>query len=186
MGSFIDKMAVRRTADKTIIGNILVNSFIRIGKRKICENQKPLLIEYLVFISFIMIIINQLVCLRLTDPHIRLYLFDMTLFIGGIEQYNSYVIIILSFMALAIFTTFHITTDKRLIMWVNIYEMIRGTAHFERHPLFIRNKEHLPEIRLFTEFANIVSIIVYLAFGKCSSSYFDLEKWKNVSNSINV
>ena len=164
-----DKKYLRRNTDKPlIVGNILVDTYLRLINKKLFENKKPSLIEYLSYLSFIMVILNQMVCLRTMNNQIRFWMMDPTLFIGGIRRYNNYVIIIVYFMALPIFKFFFISPDKSYIIWLEIIQFVRGNVQYRPRPLFESNKEHLGEIRLFTNYFNILSMGLYLAFSKFS------------------
>ena len=120
------KMSVPRNTDKPLIKNILVDTYMRHTNRKLHLKKKPSFIEYLAYYSFIMVIIDHIICLNLSDPKLRLYLFDSTLFLGGIRQYNNFVIIITNFMAFCMFKLLYISPDKRLNVWIDIYEVIIG------------------------------------------------------------
>ena len=102
------------------------------------------------------------------DPQIRLLLFDVTLFIGGIRLYNCFVIILLSLLALCLLIKCHLHPHKSLNQVLDFYYVIRGTADKNTFPFLSSYQEQLCGIRKFAIYFNIVSIIVCLALGKLS------------------
>ena len=107
------------------MNNILIDSYLRKINQKLFANKKPSIFEYILFSFYFIQIIHQFICLHVNDHATRLYLFDLNLFIGGIRQYNSSLFIFGSIFGLFMFKYIHFSTDKRLMKWIEVLELIR-------------------------------------------------------------
>ena len=158
----ISKMSVVPTADHPVIGvkNIVIDTYLRQTVRKLYQNKKPSIWEYLLFYNYFVLVIKEIICIYLEDKRLRLYLFDVTLFIGGVRQFNRIVNILGFVFALYLFKVLHFTTDVRLMKWIELFQVINGTKD-PALVVFTRQLDHLVKIRKFaTRF--YINIRLYL------------------------
>lgn len=144
---FIEKMSVQPNCP-FVVKNILVDTYLDHTNKKLNYNKKPLVIEYIIPMCYILQLIKTLVCLRLNDIQLRLYLFDETLFLGGIRQYNTYGLIILCIFGLYMFKHLHLNFDKRQMKWIVMLEVIRGKSDPYSNSCFKYNMDHFNEIQI--------------------------------------
>ena len=149
----ISKMSVVPTADHPVIGvkNIVINTYLRQTVRKLYQNKKPSIWEYFQFYNYFLLIIKEIVCIYFfEDKRLRLYLCDVTLFIGGVRQFNRIVIILGSVMSLYMFKVLHFTTDVRLMKWIELFQVINGTKD-PALVVFTKQPDHLVKIGKFAK-----------------------------------
>ena len=145
-------MSVRPNTNCQVIGvkNIVIDTYLRQTVRKLYQNKKPSLREYLLFCNYFLIIIKELICIHLEDKRLRLYLFDVTLFIGGVRQFNSLFIILACVMAMVIFKSLHFTTEVRLMKWIELFQVINGTKD-PANVVLTKQSYQLVKIRAFAK-----------------------------------
>ena len=56
----------------------------------------------------------------------RIVLSDITVYMGGVRKYTNYAIFAAIFSALYFQKLFHFTTDRKLFVWIELFDMIRG------------------------------------------------------------
>ena len=128
-----------------VVNSVVVKHFIRSVERNIEENRKNSATDYFILFGFYFLIVKDIVCLRIneSDHQTRLYLFDLTLFMGGVKHFTMYAMILTWSAASLIFQYFHLTRDKKLMKWVEILEYITGSkalVAFTR-PLLSRDQQ---------------------------------------------
>ena len=124
--------------------------------KKQLNNKKASISEWIrVFIYFV-VIIREIVCLNIYDKQSRLYLADITLFIGGIRLFNHYIFIIYFIFALVILKLFHFSRDKRLMSWIKLLEVFNGRLD-HRSLVFTRNLD-FNKIKSVTKFYPLLNV----------------------------
>ena len=116
-----------------VVNNIVVNNYLSFVRMKTNNNQKNSFVNYLILLSFYFIIIIEITCVFIDEKDLktRLYVFDLTLFFGGVRRYTSYVMILAWSGASMLFKSLHMTRNNRLMKWIEIFEYINGTKSLE-------------------------------------------------------
>ena len=156
-------MSVRPTTDHPVIGvkNIVIDTYLRQTVRKLYQNKKSSFREYLLFYNYFAIIIREIVCIYLKDKRLRLFFLDVTLFIGGVRQFNSLFIILGCVMAMIMFKLFHFTTDIRLMKWIELLQVINGSLD-PAELIFTNQQNYLFKFRTFAKsFYKITNLVFF-------------------------
>ena len=145
-------MSVRPNTNRPVIEvkNIVIDTYLRQTVRKLYQNKKSSFREYLLFFNYFLIIIREIVCIHLEDKTLRLYLFDVTLFIGGVRQFNSLFVFLVCVMGIYTFKIIHFSTDVRLMKWIELFQVINGTKD-PASIVLTKQKYHLVKFRVFAE-----------------------------------
>ena len=115
------------------MNNVVVNHCISSVKRRI-NNGKNSVIDYILFLSFYHIVIKEIICLFIDDKDMttRLNVFNLSLFFGGVQRYTSYVMILAWSGASMLFKFIHLTSDNRLMKWIEIFEYINSSKTLDK------------------------------------------------------
>ena len=160
------KMFVRPKTDTTFgVKNVLIDRYLRQMSGKLYENKKHSIWEYLLFYLYFVVIIREIVCFNLKDKRTRLILWDFNLFIGGIRQYNTMFIILIFVFGIFVFKYLFFTTDKQLMKWFEILEVISGKKD-PASSIFTSNLDNLQKIRAFVKQLYFVKNIIFVTFGE--------------------
>ena len=159
-------MSVRLNTEQSfILKNILIDSYLKVINKKL-NNKKHSFIEYLVFCLYVFMILKELTLLRVDHYKTRLYWLDVTLFIGGIRQYNSYVIIVGSVFGLTAFKYLHFDPKPRLMQLIEVLQVFRGRADPNSVCMIRVNWGNIDKLVKFSRRFNFISLTIYSTMGK--------------------
>ena len=145
-----------------VVNNVVLKHYIRSINRKVEQNRRNSAIDYFILFSFYFLIAKDIVCLRINenDHQLRLYLFDLTLFMGGVKHFTMYAMILAWTAASLLFKYFHLSRDKKLMQWVEILEYITGMKELNSftHPLLTPEQEDVLKycMKLAVQAGNII------------------------------
>ena len=109
-----------------IWSNIVIDSYLNQINRKHLNNKKSSITEWFLFSLFFVHIFKDILCIYLSDQIIRLYLCDLTLFVGGVRQFYSYIFINGFVMVAVIFMYYQLSDPKQLKLIFKPLEVVRG------------------------------------------------------------
>ena len=143
--------------------NYLINNYLTDLYNKTKFNQKPKLYEYLLIICFHSNILKFIYCLN-KSQEIRLSLFDISLFFGGIQEYNSIILIIGCNVGALFYISFYMKCDYNLFKWTQIVDSINGQISPQSIDIYkhIYNSEDFQKLYLFEKLINKFANILYL------------------------
>ena len=140
--------------------NLLIDNYLNEFNRKQLNNKKASISEWIRVFIYFAVIIREIVCLNINDKQSRLYLADITLFIGGIRQFNHYTFIIYFTFALVILKLFHFSSDKHLMSWIKLLEVFNGTLD-HRIAVFTKHLDDFNKIQLtMTKFYPLINLFI--------------------------
>ena len=148
----------------------LIDHYLDNLKRKLNYGRRTSLFELYLFLSYFVLIILTIVCLFVNDLDIRLLLFDITLFIGGIRLYNSLLFILISMFGATMFMYLHFTNNHKLLKWTEPLEVFRGNIVAERVPLLRNCLDYLIPIRFAVNIFYKLSGLIFSTFGKLDNN----------------
>ena len=151
---------IRLQKKPIVVNNFLMNYYVRSVRRKVDGNDKNSVKEYLVLIAFYLTITVFIICLMIDENNLRgrLYLFDITLILGGLRQFTLYLLIFAWTGGSFIYKYFHLTKDSKVMEWIEIFDYFKGDkalADFT-HPMLSPEQEDL------VKFGS--KVIAYLTF----------------------
>ena len=133
---------------------------IRLGYKYLAKNPQSLkiiLIKYILLNSFILMIVRELLCLFSPDETTRLYLFDLSLFVGGIRQFTSMFMIFGLSFSVVLFKLLFLPRNEKYSKWTEIIAAVIG----ENNPgdFIILKHDFAKLIKLKNIYTKFVSII---------------------------
>ena len=164
----IIKYLIRLQKKPIVVNNFLLNYYVRSVRRKVEQNHKNSVFDYIVFLGFYLTISVFVICLMIDSNNMkaRLYLFDLTIIVEGLRHYTHYFLILTWTGASLMYKYFHLTRDNKLMKWVEIFEYMIGQkslADFTKHLILTSKQENLLKI-----FAKImVNSIIQFLFLTC-------------------
>ena len=153
--------------DNIFVKSFLIDFYLNKVNKRINLNEKPLIIDYLLFYNYIIGII-KFICILYLKPNYetRLHLYDFTLFFGGIQEYNIYSTIFLLTFGLIMYQMIHLNTSKATMEWIELPELIAG---YNRNELDKYRFKHyiskMKNFKLYVKYAYRLSCMTYLIFG---------------------
>ena len=146
--------------------NIFFNHYLNLINNNLNKSHKKSIFDYILFICFVLMIIKEIICLQVIDRQTRIYLLDITLFLGGIRQYNAFVFILMWFCSLYSFKHIHLTKDKNLMQWVEVLEIINGTVNTNSITIIDISEQELKKFRMFASWMFNFSFVIIMTFSK--------------------
>ena len=109
--------------------NVWMDFYLDAFKNRIAKKQKPIvtMINYLtLFCSFVVILINSIGFAYKLSPRVSMTLFDVSIFLGGIEFYMKMVIILMMFLAMALNYEIRINSYEEMSEWLLVFDICRS------------------------------------------------------------
>ncbi len=155
-----------QTRSECIANSYFIKYYFNSLIKRLDGNKKLLITDYLIIYSYYILCLKYFMMLFIEfDYETRLILFDISLFIGGIEKYNSFVCI----LGFLLGTNFHkllYSVSQRDLIWIKLLYMSN-----EGIPQNLDRKEKLMYIKIFSRSRIIYKILdlAIVSFGKFSN-----------------
>ena len=126
-------------------------------------DKKPLFIEYIVYVFCLLNTVKYIICF-VSNTETRKILYDPSLFMGGVPQYNRFVLILMSLFGVILFKNLHLYPSKRLVSTIHLLDIIRG----KKQPDSLIEKQNIDirDIVFMTKICYNVFINSYIFFCK--------------------
>ena len=131
------------------------------------NNQSFRYYEYFIIFCYYLNLIKLIYCLNKSNE-IRLLLFDISIFTGGLQQYSSITFIIGCNFAALLFRILHMNKNKNLFKWIQLFEALSGRISPQSIDIYSELYDEKETQQLFS-FAKIIyklSNIIYKIIGK--------------------
>jgi len=125
-----------------------INRFLDSLNKRLDVKERPLTLvkEYSIMLLYFLITIKFFVMILFEfDYETRLILFDPTLFLGGIEKYNTFIFVWGSIFGTHLHKMLYLTTSKKLLFWTQLIHMVTDSVSpfnlvFDLRDKLIKNK----------------------------------------------
>ena len=137
------------------VNNFLIDFYLDGFKkrRQKQENKVIVLFNYFTLISYFIIILRFCLTYSLKLKYeIKLFIFDISMFMGGIEKYHKIIIIFCAILGIGSNIRLRMTVSKHVTDWTQLFEMIRSKVR----PLFINRNSDDEVLRKLKKLARIL------------------------------
>jgi hypothetical protein len=101
-----------------------IDDYLKQLNDRINEERKPFLKDYIIVVIYLLNVIKYTVLLlKDFDYETRVLLYDIPMFLGGIQKYNTVVLLLGSLLGAYLHKMLYLTTDnsKKLFVWTKIF-----------------------------------------------------------------
>jgi hypothetical protein len=141
-----------------------INYYFNSLNRRLYANKRPLIRDYLIIVLYYIQCLKYFMMLFIEfDYEIRLILFDFSLFIGGIEKYNTIICILGYLLAAYLHKLLYLKSSKHVI-WIKLLYLSK-----EEIPQNVDIREKLIYKRVFSMSRILYKILdlAIVSWGKC-------------------
>jgi hypothetical protein len=115
--------------NKSPVNNYFVDNYLNQLRARLEAIRNPNFKDYLFVLIYLLNVFKYILLLSVKfDYETRILLYDMSLFLGGVEKYNKIIILLINVMGLSLSQLFYLTQSKELMDWTKLFEMIRGNV----------------------------------------------------------
>jgi hypothetical protein len=115
--------------NKSQVNNYLIDDYLNQLRKRLENVKNPNFKDYLFVFLYLFNVFKYILLLSVKfDYETRILLYDMSLFLGGVEKYNKIIILLINVMGLSLSQLFYLTQSKELMDWTKLFEMIRGNV----------------------------------------------------------
>ena len=168
----IIKYLIRLQKKPIVVNNFLLNYYVRSVRRKVDQNHKNSVFDYIVLFGFFLTITVFGICLKTDDNNMkaRLYLFDITLMIGGLRQYTLYILILIWTFSSLQYKYFHLTRDNKMMKWLDVLDYIIGRKTLADLAHLEITEEQDNFFKFIAKISVNVSVTLFILIGKLDKS----------------
>src|ERR1700761_8660886 len=138
-----------------VVKNFLIDFYLDGFKKRRQKREKKVivLINYFTLISHFVCVFNYCFTYSMKLKYeTRLLLFDISMFMGGIEKYQKMLIIFTCILGIALNIRLRLTVTKHVTIWNQLFEMIRSKVR----PLFITKNSDNEVLNKLVKWARIL------------------------------
>jgi hypothetical protein len=115
--------------NKSQVNNYFIDDYLNQLRKRLENVENPNFKDYLFVFLYLLNVFKYILLLSVEfDYETRILLYDMSLFLGGVEKYNKIIILLINVMGLSLSQLFYLTQSKELMDWTKLFEMIRGNV----------------------------------------------------------
>jgi hypothetical protein len=115
--------------NKSQVNNYFIDDYLNQLRKRLENVKNPNFKDYLFVFLYLFNVFKYILLLSVKfDYETRILLYDMSLFLGGVEKYNKIIILLINVMGLSLSQLFYLTQSKELMDWTKLFEMIRGNV----------------------------------------------------------
>ena len=130
------------------------------------QHRSSKLIKYILFTSNILILVKECVCLMTNDYQTRLYLYDLSLFLGGLRQFTNVFLILANFFSIKTFYNMYLRDDELKMKWLELIQVVVNYDFKQSLILFKHNMDKVTKVKRFASSLSLVTWLSYLFAGK--------------------
>lgn len=146
--------------------NFLIDSYLREINEISVQSRRTQIFKYLVILNYCLVILKDFASLYIKDQWLRVLLFDPTLFIGGIREYNSMVFMLAGILGIFMFKYLHMTSDQALLRWIDLLFIVKSELDPATVSITKYHLDDLDKVRLFAKYFYKLTTLVFFTFGK--------------------
>jgi len=108
-----------------------INRFLDSSNKRFDLEERPLMFvkEYFIILLYFLLVIKFFVMLFIDfDYEVRLILFDPSIFIGGIEKFNTFIFFCGAIFGAHLHKMLYLTTSKKLLFWTQLIYLANGSV----------------------------------------------------------
>jgi hypothetical protein len=110
------------------VNNYFIDNYLNYLNRKLESYRKHYFIDYIIISIYLFNVFkNILLLFKKFDYETRILVFDVSLFVGGVEKYNKLILLLINIMGIRLNKILYFTESKKLLNWTQLFEMIRGS-----------------------------------------------------------
>ena len=168
---------IERNRNKSV-NNFLIDFYLDGFKkrRQKRENKVIVLFNYFTLISYSVCFLNLCFTYSLKLKfETKLLLFDVWMFMGGIEKYHKIVLIFCTILGIGVNIMLRLRVSKHVTDWTQLFEMIRSKVK----PLFINRNSYDEVLRKLKKWARILYFsgsLLCFSMGKYNPLLMDFSK----------
>ena len=164
----IIKYLIRFQKKPIVVNNFLFSYYIRSVRRKVNQDNKNSVIDYIVLFGFYFIITVLGMCLMIDENNMRarLYLADRTVIIGGLRHFTLYIIIFAWTGGSFIYIYLHLTEDNKVMKWIEIFEYFQGSKALIDFTHLTLTSEKEDKIKFCAKITVNVTFILFFSLGE--------------------
>jgi hypothetical protein len=101
-----------------------IDDYLKDLNERINEERKPFLKDYIIVVIYLLNVIKySVLLLKDFDYETRVLLYDIPMFLGGVQKYNTIVFLLASLLGAYLHKMLYLTADnsKRLFVWTKIF-----------------------------------------------------------------
>jgi hypothetical protein len=115
--------------NKSQVNNYFIDNYLNHLRKRLENVKNPNFKDYLFVLLNLFNVFKYILLLSLKfDYETRILLYDMSLFVGGVEKYTKIILLLGNVFGLSLSKMFSFTQSKELMEWTQLFEMIRGNV----------------------------------------------------------
>jgi hypothetical protein len=115
--------------NKSQVNNYFIDNYLNQLRKRLENFKNPNFKDYLFVLLYLFNVFKYILLLSVKfDYETRILLYDVSLFMDGIEKYNKIIILLINVFGLSLSKMFSFTQSKELMEWTQLFEMIRGNV----------------------------------------------------------
>jgi hypothetical protein len=115
--------------NKSQVNNYFIDKYLNQLSKRLENDKNPNFKDYLFVLLYLFNVFKYILLLSVKfDYETRILLYDVSLFMDGIEKYNKIFILLINVFGLSLSKMFSFTQSKELMEWTQLFEMIRGNV----------------------------------------------------------
>jgi hypothetical protein len=115
--------------NKSQVNNYFIDNYLNQLRKRLENVKNPNFKDNLFVLLYLLNVFKYILLLSVKfDYETRILLYDISLFLGGVEKYNKIIILLINVLGLSLSKMFYLTQSKELMEWTQLFEMIRGNV----------------------------------------------------------
>jgi len=111
------------------VNNYFIDLYLNASNKRVNINQKPFFIDYIIIMIYLFNLFKLCIPFMVElDFETRLIIYDLPMFFGGVEKYNTIVFVLTCIMGIYLHKMLFLITSKKLMVWTQLFEMTRGNV----------------------------------------------------------
>ena len=149
--------------------NFLIDFYLKRFQKRYENNEttKTIIIYYLMNLCFVLMLFKYVLCLFVRfDYQTSLYLYDLSVLLGGIPRYNLILMICVWILGLYLNIKFTSKPDKSYLEFSKLFDLISGRNHMLWTLLDENENRILNKVTVFVRYIYKLINISFFSFGK--------------------
>ncbi len=156
--------------NKSPVNNYFVDNYLNQLRARLEAIRNPNFKDYLFVLIYLLNVFKCILLLSVKfDYETRILLYDMSLFLGGVEKYNKIIILLINVFGLRLSIMFDFTQSKESMEWTQLFEMIRGNIPSLKLGFEPKERQVVDKFRNIALNVYKILNLSLLIYGQCNS-----------------